>query len=348
MQHTLIPFGLLQGRLVRAVEVENGLACGCHCPGCKTPLIAANRGTKNVHHFRHAQAVDCRTGYESSLHKLAVELLVEKKRICLPDFDQVISERTAYGADVKRKVGFPGGPAKADRALSGSDIEGVTPDVIYEIGGHQLLIEVRVSSKVDGAKTQRLRALGLSALEVDLSDMDIRTICDPALFEQALLDSPRNLRWIKSNRGDHMVNLARLQLASDVKEMNETHRLRVKSDVDSSRTTAGNGVMTSYVETGASRVDKAVLRTLIQERAQIIAASIQRSVEEWGGQAMQCENCLIASAPGTTSCSHCGVTGCIKPASFSREYASTALARLKCSPRVDQSFERVPLLRSTP
>ena len=348
MQHTLIPFGLLQGRLVRAVEVENGLACGCHCPGCKTPLIAANRGTKNVHHFRHAQAVDCRTGYESSLHKLAVELFVESKRICLPDFEQVISLRTAYGADVKRKVGFPGGPTKAERAISGSDIEGVTPDVIYEIGGHQLLIEVRVSSRVDAEKTRRLKALGLSVLVVDLSGMDIRTICDPVLFEQALLDSPRNSRWLKSNRGDHMVNLARLQLASDVKEMNETHRLRVNPDVDTSRKIAGNGVMARYVPTSTARVDKAALRTLIQERAQIIAASIQRSVEEWGGQAMQCENCLIASAPGTTSCSHCGVTGCIKPASFSREYASTALARLKCSPRVDQSFDRVPLLKSRP
>lgn len=353
MQQTLIPFGLHHGRLVRAIEVANGLACGCLCPGCNTPLIAANRGTKNVHHFRHAQSVDCRSTYEASLHKFAVDLLIESKRIVLPDFSQVISNRTRYGAEVKKRVAFPGAQAEATQASAGVMINGVTPDVVFDVGGHQLIIEVRASAKVDDLKRHKLKASELSVLEVDLSTLDMKTICEPELFERALLDDPGNKRWIHSRRGEQMLKAARCQLAEDVKAMDDAHRQKAQaiglSSVDGgTRPTIAASVQGKPLRVSlpvdTSRSDKQAWREAIQERAGVIAASIQRSVNEWGGKAMQCENCLMASHPDAVSCSYCGVAKTLKAETFTRDYSNTALARLSCSPRVDQSYERAPVL----
>lgn len=353
MQQTLIPFGLHQGRLVRAIEVANGLACGCLCPGCNTPLIAANRGTKNVHHFRHALSVDCRSTYEVSLHKFAVDLLIESKRIVLPDFCQVISNRTLYGAEVKKRVAFPGTQAEATQASAGVMINGVTPDVVFDVGGHQLIIEVRTSAKVDDLKRHKLKATELSVLEVDLSTLNMKTICEPKLFERALLDDPNNKRWILSKRGEQLLKAAWRQLSEDVKAMDDAHQQRIKAGGLSSMDGGTRSTMAASVQSqplrvslpiDTSRSDKQAWREAIQERAGVIAASIQRSVNEWDGKAMQCENCLMASHPEAVICSYCGVAKTLKAETFSRDYANTALARLRCSPRVDQSYERAPIL----
>jgi len=63
MQDAKIPFGERDGTLFRASEVENGLACGCICPGCRKPLNAANGGLKVIPHFRHVQSEDCVKNY---------------------------------------------------------------------------------------------------------------------------------------------------------------------------------------------------------------------------------------------------------------------------------------------
>jgi hypothetical protein len=361
MEQTLIPFGLLEGRLVRAIEVANGLACGCLCPGCKTSLIAANAGLKNVPHFRHAKMVDCRAGYESSLHKVAIALLVERKFIVTPDFEEIISGSTHDGGALSKVVRFKGRSLTATRADAEVVLSGVTPDVIYEVDGHQLLIEVRVAKKIDHDEHTRLRALGLSTLEINISSLDMRTICDPGLFEKALLHDPSNKHWVHSNRGVQMVNEAKAELATEIKAKNETIRLRLEAAAAERKARAeairlrGQGIK----DFGSSRVtqavnlpvrqplreDKSALRQKILQRAELIAASIQRSVAEWGGQAAQCDTCLMANPPASAHCAHCGAARGLNPVTFTSDYARTALARLKCSPRVDRSFEQVPTLK---
>ena len=361
MENTLIPFGLLDGHLVRAIEVANGLACGCLCPGCKTSLIAANAGLKNVPHFRHAKTVDCRSGYESSLHKVAIALLVERKFIVTPDFEETISGSTHDGGVVSKVVHFKGRGLTATRADAEVVLQGVTPDVIYEVDGHQLLIEVRVAKKIDHDKHTRLRALGLSTLEINISNLDMRTICDPELFEQTLLHDPRNKHWVYSNRGVQMVNEARKELATEITARNEAIRLRMeaaaaerKARAESTRLNgqafregSGNRVRPSInlSERKPLREDKSALREQILKRAEVIAASIQRSVTEWGGQAVQCDTCWMANPPASVHCAHCGAARGLNPVTFTQDYARTALARLKCSPRVDRSFEQVPTLK---
>lgn len=51
-----IPLGERDGIMLRAYEVEDGLRCGCICPACHRPLVAANQGEKRVPYFRHADS----------------------------------------------------------------------------------------------------------------------------------------------------------------------------------------------------------------------------------------------------------------------------------------------------
>lgn len=360
MESTLIPFGLLEGVLVRAVEVVNGLACGCLCPGCKTPLIAANKGLKNTPHFRHFSSVDCRAGYESSLHKVAKDLILNRMHLMAPTFEQAINLRADSGQNVRTTVGFNEAMLKADQASAEIDLDGVTPDVVFEISGHRLLIEIRVSRRVDLDKQKRLRALGLSTIEIDLSDMDMRTICDPVLFEQQLLHESGNKHWVHSNRGVQMTSEAMHQIKQEVAALNLAFKAQSESAEKSrqsvrglsSRETLPYGIIHGAEVAGESRasqipnvrLDKGELRKKILARAEAIAISIQLCVSEWGGKAMQCKTCLMASPSASTSCRHCGESAYLESICYTHDYANTALARLKCSPRVDQSVERVPVL----
>ena len=76
----LIPFGERDGRLHEVAQVPRGLACGCYCPSCHTPL-QARQGEKVAWHFSHhpdyKPSVDTKcTGHETALHEFAKQCLV--------------------------------------------------------------------------------------------------------------------------------------------------------------------------------------------------------------------------------------------------------------------------------
>lgn len=83
MRENKIPFGERDGTLFRSHEVDNGLRCGCICPGCRQLLNAANNGEKVVPHFRHAQSNDCTDGVREGVRRAAVALIVQHKGISL-------------------------------------------------------------------------------------------------------------------------------------------------------------------------------------------------------------------------------------------------------------------------
>ena len=48
----------------------------------------------------------------------------------------------------------------------------IIPDVIVQVSGHRLLVEVTVTHGVDDAKLTKIRELGLSCLEIDLTSTE--------------------------------------------------------------------------------------------------------------------------------------------------------------------------------
>jgi len=70
-----IPYAEKDGFLRHVSQVEKGLACGCVCPVCRTPVIA-RKGSQKRHHFAHFRGLECNA--ETVLHYLAKRLLFEK------------------------------------------------------------------------------------------------------------------------------------------------------------------------------------------------------------------------------------------------------------------------------
>lgn len=106
MQDAKIPFGEQDGALFRAFEVENGLACGCICPGCRKPLNAANGGLKVIPHFRHAQSEYCAHSYKEGARWAAVALIAARRGLTLPAFSRQASATTVFGHSLFREVAF--------------------------------------------------------------------------------------------------------------------------------------------------------------------------------------------------------------------------------------------------
>src|SRR5436305_2103445 len=161
-QELKLPFGLRDGLLLHVDEVSQGLACGCVCPGCRQRLIA-RKGQVTKHHFAHHHGGSCATGLETALHLAAKRVLGEQRRIALPP---VILEFASHRAPIV---------IATERTYEVDDIQeecrlgGIVPDLLISCGGQQLMVEIRVTHAVDDAKLAKIRAMGISAVEVYLS-----------------------------------------------------------------------------------------------------------------------------------------------------------------------------------
>jgi hypothetical protein len=158
-----IPFGLQAESLKHVSEVPRGKACSCVCPSCGSPLIA-KQGKVMAHHFAHAGGSDCSTGYETALHLAAKEILKEYPEITLPVVEIVFDNHNRMPITGERTF-------KLDNVRLEKRLEGMVPDVIAEVGEHKLLIEIRVTHEVDEEKLRKIRDQGVSAIEIDLSDI---------------------------------------------------------------------------------------------------------------------------------------------------------------------------------
>jgi len=78
------------GVLVHIDSVESGLACGCVCSVCSSPLLA-RKGKKNIHHFSHNGDSNCNP--ETVLHWLGKQLLFNRIKQCIDNQTGLSFER---------------------------------------------------------------------------------------------------------------------------------------------------------------------------------------------------------------------------------------------------------------
>lgn len=153
MRESKIPFGERDGVLIRAYEAENGLRCGCICPGCHQPLNAANNGEKVIPHFRHAQSNDCIDGFREGVRRAAVALIVQHKQLMLPTFLDTVSVSIASGQLLKKSVGLTPVIATADSVERFVDLDGLRGHVILHRSGRQLIVRIKLSSRMEQSGT---------------------------------------------------------------------------------------------------------------------------------------------------------------------------------------------------
>lgn len=173
-----LDFGLDQtGRMRGINEVEQGLACNCVCPGCGGPLIA-KKGPVRVHHFAH-QGVSCNAGSETALHRMAKQIVADKRRLLLPGQDTPTPYRDAALPDEMR---WPGR----------------RPDVVLWSDSATLHIEVTVTHRCGPEKAYEIIRAEVPTIELDLSQAYRRKRLGwtAELLTDRLIHDPAIRRWL--------------------------------------------------------------------------------------------------------------------------------------------------------
>ncbi|GEM_PF-6661478 len=177
------------GKLRHVLDVQNGLSCQCHCPGCGAPLVAKNGGANVMPHFAHANGMACSGAHESMLHLLAKEILAEEKAIMLPPYGFV------YEGCLQR--------FSAMEIEQRTDYSMLQPDVVGVQKSQQsgresrLWIEIKVTHEVGSDKYLQIKQLNIACIEVDLSKFTQDDIKKEDI-KNFLLKSTESRYWINN------------------------------------------------------------------------------------------------------------------------------------------------------
>ena len=224
-----VPFGLKGGRMWRPQQVASGLACGCVCPACQSPLIAkAADSSSRRPHFAHFADSNCRAGYETALHKKAKELLVEHRFLVLPAWDgeegmpnppTMVDDEGRWVAG--RRVDMPARPVPLTAIRTEERQGDYIPDVIAQDEQGTLLIEIRVSHAVDVLKRQRIQSEGRRLIEIDLSKLHPDVVPDEDQLKHWVLAELSNRYWLACPEATEAWREALRDLKQQVAERNQ-------------------------------------------------------------------------------------------------------------------------------
>jgi hypothetical protein len=180
-----LPYGITEDdRLAHVTEVASGLACGCRCPGCGERLVA-RKGAYKVHHFAHHVHRACAGAWETTLHRLAKEVVLEARELLLP---KAVAKVGDLSADVASATMF-----RYETAEVEVDLGGLRPDAVVTGRGRQLLLEFHVRHRCGPEKIAQLRTRNLATVEIDLSRVP-RLLSRAEHAEHILRMAPRH--WL--------------------------------------------------------------------------------------------------------------------------------------------------------
>jgi hypothetical protein len=194
-----LPFGLRNGNgeLKHISTVQSGLACECYCAACGARLMA-KKGEKNAHSFAHYQAEECEHGLETALHLAAKKILEESAQITLPKltiYEEVSGEmcgqsRTKKGEAIicEQHIAYLKNIEPEKR------LNTIIPDIIADIDGVPLIIEIAVTHFVDRVKQNKIHELGIACIEINLKD--VFRNADLESIRSIVIESVANKVWL--------------------------------------------------------------------------------------------------------------------------------------------------------
>lgn len=192
-----LPFGLNENNtLVHISDVESGKKCGCVCPSCRSPLIAA-KGRKNQHHFKHAGGHTCEGGLESAIHLAAKQIIMQKKEITLPEYVSTVSKKDSRGEEytASETIAQGGTVISFDSTQEEAELHGMKADIFATKGQKQLIIEIFYQHKVEDEKIEKIAKANISAIEINLSDLSPDDVKDWEIFWSTIND-PQRVQWL--------------------------------------------------------------------------------------------------------------------------------------------------------
>ena len=181
------------GETTHISEAENGLKCACICPACGRPLIA-RQGKIVEHHLAHGHGDECQHAVETALHLAAKDILADREEIVLP----AVEIHFPYSS--RRTEVAPQRCYRIESVAVERKLGSIIPDLIVRISGRTLLVEVTVTHGVDSEKLRKIRELGVSCVEIDLSDAE-RELAREEL-EKIVVNGGGHKRWLYNARAE--------------------------------------------------------------------------------------------------------------------------------------------------
>lgn len=177
------PYGLRDGKLITADQVDSGLNCNCFCPACAERL-QAHKGLKKRAYFAHYRGSDCGYGLETATHLMAKEIIEMEKIILLPshaahpnwkELEYISKENPELGYFpenlIRKEIVKPWTRVKLDSVELENKIGDIIPDIVARVHDRILYIEIKVTHGIDEKKLKYIQENNLNVIEYDFSKM---------------------------------------------------------------------------------------------------------------------------------------------------------------------------------
>lgn len=221
-----IPFALKNGEPVDIHQVEKGLACGCTCPECHSPLIA-RKGEQKVHHFAHQAGAVCQNAYETAIHIMAKKILMEEKHLQLPGLHISAKENDKQGLKHMEieQVCEPRW-IRFDEVKEEVTLGDIRADIVGYVNQRPLIIEIRVTHASGQNKKRYIRNQAWSAIEINLADLGYMS--DRKVLEEHLLESTNNKYWLSHPRVPRIKQALKRKLKTIIEKENTAYELEIE------------------------------------------------------------------------------------------------------------------------
>lgn len=233
-----VPFGERKGRLYPPYEVEQGLACGCVCPSCGSKLVA-NKPKSKRNYFSHWRGADCPGGYETALHRMGKQLILDAQAVTLPAYDIPLSATLVNGSSLSSSAYFKPQWTEFSAVVSEQKEGRWWPDLTATLNnGTRLFIEIKVTHGVERPKAEALDNL----MEINLGDVPEAVVADiERLRKEVLMRAERY--WFRCSLydGQPLIQQERDKLAQRAEANNQRIRENQKKrqdEVDAERALA--------------------------------------------------------------------------------------------------------------
>jgi hypothetical protein len=151
-----------------------------------TTRLVARKGNIVTHHFAHHKSSDCANALETALHLAAKQIFERHKKIRLPAVHSYVGSG--------RVELHPEQMVEVDHVHLEKRQDDVVPDVILDLRGRYLFVEIAVTHFVEAEKEKKLKNMGISTIEIDLSSLDRQITLD--VLESILVEQIGRKTWI--------------------------------------------------------------------------------------------------------------------------------------------------------
>ncbi len=237
------------------------------------------------------------------------------------------------------------------------DLGGLRGHAVLHQSDRQLIVRIKLSTRMEHERYRQLEALKHSSIEIDLHHLTLEQINDPAKFEHAVLHDSVNRLWIRSMRGERLAANALQKLQSLAAELNAQWQLK-QAEREAAEQARQIELANEKAELQraleahrakqlqmAAKQSATTLDNTAQGRAELIAGTMLMALQAWSGRAVECTACYLLSPPDSRFCLYCdATTSKVTPVQLAPDIISTLKQRMHCSAKPSMSAKAAPQL----